>query len=54
MARQKFRSTRLGGFLGPMAYLWYVEIPINRRNAAGRIFCEAIKIDACLQAAGQD
>jgi putative protease len=43
MAKQKFRSTRLGGFSGAKAYIRYVEILKKRRNAAGRTFCDAIK-----------
>jgi hypothetical protein len=39
---QKFRPTRLGGFSGAKAYMWYVEILKKRRNAVGRTFCDAI------------
>jgi putative protease len=46
MARQKFRPARLGGFSGAKAYIRYVEVLKKRRNAAGRTFCDAIKIDA--------
>jgi hypothetical protein len=45
MAKQKFRPTRLGGFSGAKAYIWYVEVLKKRRNAVGRNFCDAIKID---------
>jgi hypothetical protein len=41
MAKQKFRPTRLGGFSGAKAYIRYVEVLKNRRNA-GRTFCDAI------------
>jgi len=44
MAKQKFRPTRLGGFSGAKAYIWYVEILKKRRNAVGRTFCDAIII----------
>jgi putative protease len=44
MAKQKFRPTRLGGFSGAKAYIWYVEVLKKRRNAVGRTFCDAIKI----------
>jgi hypothetical protein len=37
MARQKCRPTRLGG----KAYIRYVEVLKKRRNAVGRIFCDA-------------
>jgi len=43
MAKQKFRPTRLGGFSGAKAYIWYVEVLKKRRNAVGRTFCDAIK-----------
>jgi hypothetical protein len=33
MAKQKFRPTRLGVFLGAKAYIQYVEILKKRRNA---------------------
>jgi hypothetical protein len=42
MAKQKFRPTRLGGFSGSKAYIYYVEILKKRRNAVGRTFCDAI------------
>jgi hypothetical protein len=45
MAKQKFRPTRLGGFSGAKAYIRYVEVLKKRRNAVGRTFCDAIKID---------
>jgi hypothetical protein len=41
MAKQKFRPTRLGGFSGAKAYIWYVEVLKKRRNAAGRTFSDA-------------
>jgi putative protease len=44
MAKQKFRPARLGGFSGAKAYIQYVEVLKKRRNAAGRIFCDAIKV----------
>ena len=44
MARQKFRSTRLGGFSGAKAYTRYVEVLKKRRNAVGRTFCDAINV----------
>jgi putative protease len=44
MAKQKFRPARLGGFSGAKAYIQYVEILKKRRNAVGRIFCDAIKV----------
>jgi putative protease len=43
MAKQKFRPARLGGFSGAKAYIQYVKILKNRRNAAGLTFCDAIK-----------
>ena len=43
MAKQKFRPTRPGGFSGAKAYIEYVEILKNHRNAIGRTFCDAIK-----------
>jgi putative protease len=46
MARQKFRPARLGVFSGAKPYISYVEGLKKRRNAAGRTFCDAIKIDA--------
>jgi putative protease len=42
MAKQKFRPTRPGGFSGAKAYIRYVEVLKKRRNAVGRIFCDAI------------
>jgi len=42
MAKQKFCPTRLGGFSGVKAYIEYVKVLKNRRNAAGRTFCDAI------------
>jgi len=42
MARQKFRPTRPGGFSGVKAYISYVKVLKNRRNAVGRTFCDAI------------
>jgi hypothetical protein len=42
MAKQKFRPTRLGGFSGAKAYIWYVEVLKKRRNAVGRNFCDAM------------
>jgi len=42
MGKQKFRSTRLGGFSGVKAYMSYVKILKNRRNAVERTFCDAI------------
>jgi putative protease len=44
MAKQKFRPARPGGFSGAKAYIRYVEVLKKRRNAAGRIFCDAIKL----------
>jgi putative protease len=46
MAKQKFRPTRLGGFSGAKAYIRYVEVLKNHRNAVGRTFCDAIKIES--------
>jgi hypothetical protein len=40
MAKQKIRSTRLGGFSGAKAVLK------KRRNAVERIFCDAINPSA--------
>jgi hypothetical protein len=42
MAKQKFRSTRLGDFSGTKAYIQYVEILKKSRNAVGRTFCNAM------------
>jgi putative protease len=42
MAKQKFRPARLGDFSGAKAYIRYVEVQKKRRNAVGRIFCDAI------------
>jgi hypothetical protein len=42
VAKQKLRPARLGGFSGAKAYIRYVEVLKNRRNAAGRTFCDAI------------
>jgi hypothetical protein len=42
MAKQNFRPTRLGGFSGAKAYIRYVEVLKNHRNAVGRTFCDAI------------
>jgi len=44
MAKQKFRSTRPGGFSGVKAYMSYVKVLKNRRNAVGRTFCAAINL----------
>jgi hypothetical protein len=44
MARQKFRSARLGGFSGTKAYIQYVEILKKRRNAVGRFFVTPSKL----------
>jgi len=33
MAKQKFRPSRLGGFSGAKAYMSYVKVLENRRNA---------------------
>jgi hypothetical protein len=44
MAKQKFRPARLGGFSGAKAYIRYVEVLKKHRNAAGRTFCDAIKM----------
>jgi len=41
-AKQKFRPTRPGGFSGVKAYISYVKVLKNRRNAVGRNFCDAI------------
>ena len=49
MAKQKFRPARLGVFLGAKAYTRYVEVLKKRHNAVGRTFCDAIKVDLCLQ-----
>ena len=38
MAKQKFRPARLGGFSGAKAYIWYVEVLKERRNAKGGLF----------------
>jgi hypothetical protein len=38
MAKQKIRPTRLGGFSGAKAYIRYVEVLKNRRNAKGGLF----------------
>jgi len=38
MAKQKFRPTRLGGFSGAKAYIGYVKVLRNHRNAKGRLF----------------
>jgi hypothetical protein len=48
MAKQKFRPTRLGGFSGAKAYIWYVEVLKKRRNAVGRTFCDAIKFGSLI------
>jgi hypothetical protein len=45
MAKQKFRPTRLSGFLGAKAYMLYVEVLKSHCNAVGRTFCDAIKFD---------
>jgi hypothetical protein len=45
MAKQKFRPTRLGVFSGAKAYIQYVEVLKKCRNAGGRTFCDAIKIN---------
>jgi len=42
MDKQKFRPTRLGGFSGAKAYMSYVKVLKNRRNAVGWTFCDAI------------
>ena len=42
MAKQKFRPTRLSGFSGVKAYIWYVEVLKKCCNAVGRTFCDAI------------
>jgi hypothetical protein len=44
MAKQKFRPTRLSGFLGAKAYMLYVEVRKNHCNAVGRTFCDAINL----------
>jgi putative protease len=44
MAKQKFRSTRLGGFSGAKAYIKYVEVLKKRHNAVERTFCDAIMV----------
>jgi putative protease len=49
MAKQKFRPARLGVFSGAKAYIEYVEVLKKRHNAVGRTFCDAIKVDLCLQ-----
>jgi hypothetical protein len=41
---QKIYSAKLGGFSGTKAYIVYVEIPDKGCNAAGRIFCDPLKI----------
>jgi hypothetical protein len=46
MAMQKFRPARPGVFSGAKAYISYVEVLKKRRNAAGRIFCDAISFCA--------
>jgi len=38
MATQKFCPTRLGGFLGGKAYIEYVKVLKNRRNAKAGLF----------------
>jgi hypothetical protein len=40
MAKQKFRSTRLGGFSGAKD----VEVLKKRHNAVERTFCDAIMV----------
>lgn len=42
MAKQKFRSTRPGGFSGAKVYMWYAEVLKNHCNDVGRTFCDAI------------
>jgi len=44
MAKQKFRPTRLGGFSGVKAYMSYVKVLKDRRNAVGRTFCDVINL----------
>ncbi|MBW6512369.1 MAG: hypothetical protein K0A93_09715 [Desulfuromonadaceae bacterium] len=44
MAKQKFRPTRPGGFSGAKTYIRQVEVLKKQRNAAGRIFCDAINV----------
>jgi putative protease len=51
MAKQKFRPTRPGGFSGAKAYIRYVEVLENRRNAVGRTFCDAIMFPIRIAAA---
>ena len=48
MAKLKFRPARPGGFSGSKAYIVSVEVLKKRRNAVGRTFCDAIKVNACL------
>jgi len=43
MAKQKFRPTRPDGFSGAKAYISYVKVLKNHRNAVGQNFCDAIK-----------
>jgi len=47
MAKQKFRSTRPGGFSGVKAYISYVKVLKNRHNAVGRTFCDAMGFLLC-------
>ncbi|HMB16822.1 MAG TPA: hypothetical protein VKN62_10940, partial [Pelovirga sp.] len=45
MAKQKFCPPRPGGFSGAQAYMSYVKVLKKRRNAGGRTFCDAIKVN---------
>jgi hypothetical protein len=43
MATQKHRYTRIGGFSGAKAYIWYVEYRKKCHDAVDRSFYDAIK-----------
>jgi len=45
MAKQKFCPTRLAGFSEAKAYIGYVKVLKNRRNAVGRIFFDVINLN---------
>ncbi|MBW6511393.1 MAG: hypothetical protein K0A93_04635 [Desulfuromonadaceae bacterium] len=45
MAKQKFSPTMPDGFSGAKTYIRQVEVLKKQRNAAGRIFCDAITFD---------
>ena len=49
MAKEKFRPTILGVFLGAKAYIESAEVLKKRRYSVGRTFCDAISYDRFAQ-----